>query len=386
MKPLVWLGAPTAGGLALPDASPTPCSFYAPRGVFFNDDVLVVVDTGNHRVLIWHGFPTEAGAPADVVLGQRDFYSEGPKSAGTSISNGFYLPTAAGVWGGRLFVADAWHHRILVWNRVPTETGTPPDYAIGQPDLESVEANRGGTTSRDSLWCPYGMAFVGGRFYVTDTSNRRVIGWQGLPEPGELPDSLLGQADWNNGEESRGVGVGARSFRWPHAIAAVGEYVYVADAGNHRVLGWRGGLEQDRDADVLIGQKNFELAEEFAYRPQGAGRLRFPYAIASDGVRLAVGDTANNRVLFWETLPSGEVASAEASAVIGQPNFDANGENHWVAITSETLCWPYGICWHGDKLAIADSGNNRVMLWSTADVAPQIENAELELTGVAPCV
>jgi len=386
MKPLVWLGATSSGGLALPDASPTPCSFYAPRGVFLNDDLLIVVDTGNHRALIWHGHPTETGAPADVVLGQRNFYSEGPKSAGSSIASGLFLPTASGVWEGRLFVADAWHHRILVWNHVPTASGTPPDYAIGQSDLESVEANRGGSTSRNSLWCPYGIAFVGGRFHVTDTSNRRVLGWQGLPERNQLPDSLLGQSDWNHGEESRGEGVGARSFRWPHAVADVGDYVYLADAGNHRVLGWRGGLRLDRDADVMIGQKNFQLSEEFAYRPQGAARLRFPYAIASNGSRLAVGDTANNRVLLWETLPSGEIASTEASAVIGQPNFDANGENHWIAITSVTPCWPYGICWHGDKLAIADSGNNRVMLWSTVDIAPEQAISELELTGALPCV
>lgn len=377
MTPLVWLGAPTAGGLALPDASPTPCSFYAPRGVFLNDDLLIVVDTGNHRVLLWHGLPTAPGTPADVVLCQHDFYTEGPKSRGTSIANGFYLPTAAGVWAGRLFVADAWHHRILVWNRVPTHSGTPPDYAIGQPDLTSVEPNRGAATSRDSLWCPYGIAFVNGRFYVTDTSNRRVLGWHGLPEPNQPPDSLLGQPDWNTGEESRGEGVGARSFRWPHAIAAVGDYLYVADAGNHRVLGWRDSLDHDRNADLLLGQKDFLSSEEFPYRPQGPSRLRFPYAIASNERRLAIGDTANNRILFYTTLPSGEIDSPNASAVIGQPNFDANGENHWTAITSETLCWPYGICWHRDKLAIADSGNNRIMIWSTANAAPETTTPQL---------
>ena len=82
-------------------------------------------------------------------------------------------------------------------------------------------------------------------------------------------------------------------------------------------LGWRGGLELDRDANVILGQNDFQLSEEFAYRPQGAGRLRFPYATASGGDRFAVGDTANHRILFWRTLPSGEIASAEASAVIG---------------------------------------------------------------------
>ena len=63
MKPLRWLGAAAPGGLALPDAHPAPGTLYAPRGVFLNDDVLVAADTGNHRVLIWHGLPGGDHAP-----------------------------------------------------------------------------------------------------------------------------------------------------------------------------------------------------------------------------------------------------------------------------------------------------------------------------------
>jgi len=373
MKPSVWLGARSSGGMALPDASPAPCQFYAPRGVFFDDSFFVAVDTGNHRVLIWRGLPEDDAQPADLVLGQQDLYSEGPKRAGTSIENGMYLPTAAGIWEGKLLIADAWHHRILVWNTVPRFSDTPPDYAIGQPDLKSVEANRGASTSREGLSSPYGMAWIkegrGGKLYVTDTGNRRVVGWDGLPKPGLPPDYLLGQPSWERGEENRGEGVGARSFRWPHSIANVGDYVYVADAGDHRILGWRGDLTEDRDADIMFGQTAIANAEEFAYRKQGAARLRFPYAIATDGQSLAIGDTANNRILIWKALPNGLIASPAADSVIGQPDFDANGENHWKAVTPETLCWPYGLCWHKDKLAVADSGNNRVMIWTTANIS-----------------
>lgn len=366
MRPGVWLGGASTGGLALPDASPAPCRFYAPRGVFLNRDLLIAVDTGNHRVLIWKSIPTIDGQPADLVLGQVDFHSEGPKSAGTSVESGFYLPTAAGVWEGRLFVADAWHHRVLVWNEVPSHSNAPPDYAIGQPDLSSVEANRGASTSREGLWCPYGIAWVKDVFYVADTGNRRILGWNGIPKSGQQPDSLLGQSSWECGEESRGEGVGARSFRWPHSIASAGEYVYVADAGNHRVLGWQGGLQTDRDADLLLGQSDFRSAIEFPYRKQGPARLRFPYAIAANDNMLAVGDTANNRILFWELSPEGRAKDFGASHVIGQPDFDANGENHWKALNRDTMCWPYGLSLHEDQLAIADSGNNRVMLWNTA--------------------
>jgi hypothetical protein len=50
-------------------------------------------------------------------------------------------------------------------------------------------------------------------------------------------------------------------------------------------------------------------------------------------------------------------------AVIGQENVDASGENHWRTVATDALCWPHGVCGHGDRLAVSDSGSNRVLLW-----------------------
>ncbi len=66
----VWLGAPATFGLALPDAQATRAHLYGPRGVWLDDQHLIVCDSGNHRVLIWNGLPSHDHAPADVVLGQ----------------------------------------------------------------------------------------------------------------------------------------------------------------------------------------------------------------------------------------------------------------------------------------------------------------------------
>jgi hypothetical protein len=88
---------------------------------------------------------------------------------------------------------------------------------------------------------------------------------------------------------------------------------------------------------------------------------------------LAVADTANNRVLLWSQEPRSGACQA-AHAVVGQPDFNATGENGWKAVTHRTLCWPYGIWMHGGKLAVADSGNNRVMIWSLEEVVEQPEH------------
>ncbi|WP_233213410.1 NHL repeat-containing protein [Mycobacterium hubeiense] len=365
-EPEVWLGAPAPGGLALPPANPTLAWMYSPRGVFFDAHHLVVADSGNHRVLIWHGRPAHDEQPADVVLGQPDGTTEGRAAAGRGPENGMNLPTGVLVHDGRLIVADAWHHRILVWHTVPETDWTPPDLVLGQPDSSAVEPNMGGECSASSLYWPFGMAFIGSVFWVADTGNRRVLGWNGgLPEPGRPADIVLGQPDPASREENRGDQVGPASFRWPHSISGRDDLLLVADAGDHRVLGWSPLPGGDRPADRLLGQPDFATASEWPYGPQRGNRFRFPYGVSMDTAgggpdRLAVADTANNRVLLWDGVPADGRA---ADYVLAQPTFEANGENRWSAVTHDSLCWPYGLWLHGDRVAVADSGNNRVIIW-----------------------
>ncbi|MFM9032759.1 MAG: NHL repeat-containing protein [Mycobacterium sp.] len=362
--PQVWLGAPAPGGLALPAAKPSMAWMYSPRGVFVSADHLVVADSGNHRVLIWNGVPDRDEQPADVVLGQPDGDTEGPAAGGRGPERGMNLPTGVLVHDGRLIVADAWHHRILVWDSVPTVNDLAPDHVIGQPDPGSVEANRGGDCSAAGLYWPFGIAVVGTTFWVADTGNRRVLGWRnGIPAPDQRPDVILGQPDAVSHEENRGGPAGPDSFRWAHDISGRDGLLLVADAGDHRVLGWSPQPESDRPADLVVGQPDFTGAEEWPYGPHTADRMRFPYAVCLDGDRLAVADTANNRILLWEGMPDGPVARG-ADFVLAQPDFGSNGENRWTAVQRDTLCWPYGLSLCGDTLAVADSGNNRVMLWT----------------------
>ncbi len=359
-RPRVRLGAAAPGGLGLPDAAPTASQLYAPRGVHVAGDVLVVADTGNHRVLLWHGLPTRDGAPADVVLGQPDATTEGAAAGGRGPERGMRLPTGVCVVDGDLHVADAWHHRVLVYDGIPTRTDTPPAYAVGQDDLTAVEANRGGGCDGLGLYWPFGIAYVAGWTWVTDTGNKRVLGWRGRLEPGRPAEVVLGQDDATGRSDNRGGAPSAGSLRWPHAVAGDESVLLVADAGNHRVLAWTPPPTGDAGADLALGQADLVTTGEWPYGPQGPARLRFPYGVALDGGRLAVADTANNRVLLWR---SALVTGAPADEVLGQDGFDGGGENRWEWVRDDTLCWPYGIALAGPTLAVADSGNNRVMLW-----------------------
>jgi len=357
LRPLRWLGGASSFGLLLPDASPTPSTMYAPRGLCLTDDAVVVADTGNHRLLIWReAVPGSDHQDADVVVGQPDMVSEGPGL--------FHLPTGVLVSDGRLVVADAWHHRILVWDDLSTAHLTPPAYALGQADLEGVDEGCGPLR----FYWPFGIALVDGTFFVADTGNRRVLGWPGgLPEPGVQPDVLLGQPHPFARGENRDGPVSASSLRWPHALASVAGHLVVADAGNHRVLAWRLPLEGDRPADVVLGQPDMTSSAESPYRPPGPRSFRFPYAVAAaeDG-RLFVADTSNNRIGIVDDTAGtfgAEPLGAAVDRVLGQPDFDANGENRWDRVEADSFCWPFGLSWHASHLGVADSGNNRIVIW-----------------------
>ncbi|MFI0433946.1 MAG: NHL repeat-containing protein [Candidatus Nanopelagicales bacterium] len=370
---MLRLGAASPGGLALPAANPTPGQMYAPRGVWTDGERIVVADTGNHRVLIWHSWPSPDGAPADVVLGQPDMYSEGPAAGSSDLARGLNLPTGVDLIAGDLVVADAWHHRLVVFDGLPTADFVAPRAVLGQRDGTCVEPNRGGEPTLESFYWPFGFGVVGDTFWVADTGNRRVLGWLGggVPEAGRPADLLLGQDCAADRVDNRGA-LSASSFRWPHAVAGDEATLFIADAGDHRVLGWSPPPPGDVAATLVLGQPDMAVAQEFKNRPQGADRMRFPYAVVSDADRLLVADTSNNRILVWHGLPR-TGSNTPADTVLAQADMAANGENRWDAVLDDSLCWPYGLSLAGDLLAVADSGNNRVVVWRLTSPAATVE-------------
>ncbi len=96
MKARLWLGASAPGGLALPAANPTPAQFYGPRGVFLNDKVLIVADSGNHRVLIWSEPPTENHQTGRCCFGTERFLYGRPESESNEHSRWFFSANKCG--------------------------------------------------------------------------------------------------------------------------------------------------------------------------------------------------------------------------------------------------------------------------------------------------
>lgn len=367
--PYACIGATAAAAeLAVP-VQPSATSLFGPRGAAIIDDTLWVCDSGHHRLLGWARAPTRDGVAADWVIGQADFSREGRNGKLDPGAATLNVPTGICACGDGIAVADAWNHRVLIWHRVPTASHTPADLVLGQANFSIAEANRGAPSpTAASLFWPYGVHWDGARLWIADTGNRRVLMWNGPPSrSGQPADLVLGQSGFNRRDENGGGEPDARSLRWPHALTVWRHRLCIADAGNNRVMVWdQMPAQSNAPCDHLFGQSRFSEVDhnQSRYWPD-ADALNMPYGLSARGDWLLVADTANSRLLGWHIDDCATGASARALS--GQPDFGAKGDNRWGMPARDSLCWPYGIGAAADgRVVIADSGNNRVLLWNAA--------------------
>jgi sugar lactone lactonase YvrE len=341
---------------------PAPHTLFGPRGAAVTrDGALWIADTGHHRLLGWPAIPQVDAAPASWLIGQRTFHLEGRNAKASVGPATLNVPTGVAACDGGLAVADAWNHRVLIWREAPRASHVPADIVLGQADAQGNAINRGrDAPAADTLYWPYGVFWDGARLWIADTGNRRVLGFDGMPQrDGQPADIVLGQPDFAHRDENAGA-VGAGSLRWPHAITRWHGMLTVADAGNNRVLIWTderpSGLAA---AHIVIGQRDAHAVDHNRgeYWPR-ADSFNMPYGLAVHRDRLIVADTANSRLLRFDSP-----WAAGASALAGQIGFTDKGDNRWQPPARDSLCWPYAVAVDGDTCIVVDSGNNRVMLW-----------------------
>ncbi len=167
--------------------------------------------------------------------------------------------------------------------------------------------------------------------------------------------------------ENGGDSPTAASMRWCHDITMWDDNLVVTDAGNNRVMIWPGiPTENNTPCAVILGQKNFNFVElnQGFYLPN-ASSLSMPYGVDIWGDYLIVADTANSRLVGWKKPESILLLQGgDADFVIGQDNFTNKSENRNFGLpTRQSLNWCYGVKVCGEVAVIADSGNNRVLIW-----------------------
>jgi len=317
-----------------------------PTGIATDGKILVVADTDNNRVLLWKNIPTSIYQNADLVLGQANFTTATPGVTATTMRG----PQGVWIQGTRLFVADTYNHRVLVWNNIPTSNGQAADYVLGEPNLNSAPP---GTTAdlppqANNLFAPVSVTSDGTRLFVTDLGHSRVLIWNSIPTTTQQPaDLVVGQPDMtsefdnnakalcaSNGTDSSNNPTFparcANTLSFPRFALSDGKRLFIADGGNDRILVFNSIPTQNgAKADVILGQPDefSELVTDSTdtFRPDSnilrssPGTIRTPLSLAWDGANLYVSDPFDRRVLAFTigetSVPINGITNAFSRAV-----------------------------------------------------------------------
>jgi len=352
-------GSPNRGGSTAASTLAEPVGTVAWDGTH-----LFLCDTAIDRVLAFDPFPATNGESASLVLGQPDFASGGQGLSSTR----YYQPSGVVAAGGSLFVADTVNSRVLVYASIPNTTNRAADAVVGEPDFATILPRCTAT----SLDVPADVSVVAGKFIVADTGHNRVLIWNRIPSsPAVSPDVVLGQVDFvhcmPNDEAGSGASgaASAKTLNQPNRLWSDGASLWVADASNHRVLGWTSfPAKNQAPADLVLGEADFATV---AVEPPSSG-IKHPSGVTSNGNQLFVSDADENRVLVWNSIP--KQSNQAPDAVLGQSDlahFTANDDGQIGAMaanpTARTLNNPSGVTALPQGLAVADTDNNRVLLF-----------------------
>lgn len=119
------------------------------------------------------------------------------------------------------------------------------------------------------------------------------------------------------------------------------------------------GFYEIQNATNVIGQPNFTAYyKNQALTQPESYTLSNPFGVwVTTAGKVAIADTGNNRVLIFNSIPQNPDASADI--VIGQTNFNDKS----LGTASNKLNSPHGVYFDENYLMVADKGNNRVLIF-----------------------
>lgn len=171
--------------------------------------------------------------------------------------------------------------------------------AARTPTQANLQTNVGsGFTSARSLYQPLDAAANSNRLAVVDGENR-VLLYPNIPATGPTDASVvLGQTSMI----LSGSGCTSRELNTPYSVSMTDDKVVVADYGNNRILLWNAWeVSNGQAADVVFGQADFTSGAANAGRSVSASTLSGPRGCSFVKNKLLASDSANNRVLIYES-------------------------------------------------------------------------------------
>jgi hypothetical protein len=324
---------------------------------------LYVSDRESSRILGFNGLPTQNGAPANFVLGQPDFAT----TTGGGGQGGLSRPAGSSSDGTRLAVADRSNNRVLLYNTLPASMGALPDRVLGQQSFSTTTL----ACSATGLALPEDVFLGHGKLLVADSANNRVLIWSPPPTTnGAAPNLVLGQgslttcaANDTDGDGTQDSAASASTLFDPSGVWTDGTRLLVADTSNNRVLLWNQfPTRNGQPADVVIGQPDFTSRAPAT----SASRLSAPYFVNSTGQQIFVAEEQNHRVTVWNQFPT--ASGSAANTVLGQPDFFSTHRGDPAGGTTpsaRSLYRPTGVLLTPPYLLVSDYGNNRILVFET---------------------
>jgi uncharacterized protein (TIGR03437 family) len=385
VKPVKVLGDPhfigTAGNpLAVDSTGPNVVEgreFNAPAGIAVDNStsppIIYIADNGNSRILAYqYNTQLTPGGEADLVLGQQDSFTNLAQGPSGTLSTGLKSPTGLAVdASGNLYVADTGDNRIL---RYPRPFSQPagyqfPNMIIGQATFSGSTANTGGVKGTTlSLGGHTGLAFdSAGNLWVSDTGNNRVLRYPVSAlqsgQNGPAADIVLGQTDLVSNLAAT-LSTSKSGLFHPSSVAfdPAGRML-VADSLT-RVVVYPSSPASSTPALRILGIDTSQNAARLSATAVGG-----PLTAVATGSNIVVMDTAANRMLVYASIDSwpNELTqfSPTAVAVVGQNTFTDFKANQGGEPSATTVSAPLDAALGGGELFVADSSNNRVLVYSS---------------------
>ena len=381
---------------------------FSPQSVAVDSvrNYVYVSDTGNNRVLGWSNASAFVnGAPANIVVGQRDLYSTFALGPGTTLSSGLNSPTGLAVdRDGNLYVADSGNNRVI---RYPQPFAQPEgvrlaDFVIGQTSISGSRApNAGGLSERSLQLSGAGPFRVGivfdaqGNLLVSDAGNHRVLRYPANAlgagaAPGPAATLVLGQPTFRSNatlDQSQQSRMNKQVLRAPSGLALDQDgRLYVTDSQS-RVVVYAAPLTSSQDAARVMGiviqvqgQTPLPGINRISLGLNTTNGLVPPEGVFAIGNKIFVCDSPASRIqrfpAFADWPPeSATQFSPEAEATIGQDTStqDQPAANRGLADpTANTLNFPTQAVWTGSEVFVADSSNHRVLALPNISTGPAL--------------
>lgn len=146
-----------------------------------------------------------------------------------------------------------------------------------------------------------------------------------------------------------GITAGGTTLNHPSSGASDGTRLVVADRFNNRVLVFNTLPTGPSSPDVVLGQPDFTDITPGSTLAD----MNWPGAveITPDGT-LLVADTENGRILVYRSIPTVSGAAADFALDLE-------------ALTGEADAWPWGVWSDGRALAVTDTRKGNIVVWNT---------------------